>query len=480
MGKLTVRAIENAKPRDKAYKLMDGDGLQLRVATDGIKTWLVRYMFDGAERQYRLPKLYRESGGEGFCSLQEARLEAAKIRALARQGIDYQLKLEQDRQAELDRQVAQSMQLASEAAAAKIDGLAVADLFEAWLKDGVRRKDGNSELRRSFNADLLPRLGNTRIKEVSEHDLRDVLRTMVDRGVNRASVVMRNNLMQMFAWAEKRQPWRKLLADGNPMELIEIDKIVSPDFDLNNERDRLLSSDEIRELRDIFVRLQAAYDSADDKRVMARPIEETTQCAVWIMLSTMCRVGEMSMARWEHVDLGAGTWIIPKENVKGNLEKLDVFLSDFALKQFRRLHKISGQSEWCFPATNNEGHVCVKSLSKQVGDRQSMFKKGKDGLPRKPMKNRRHDNTFVLSGGKNGAWTPHDLRRTGATLMQSLGVSLEIIDRCQNHVLPGSKVRRHYLHHEYAAEKREAWRLLGERLALILNPAQNVIVLQAP
>jgi hypothetical protein len=32
MGKLTVRAIENSKPKEKAYKLMDGDGLQLRVA----------------------------------------------------------------------------------------------------------------------------------------------------------------------------------------------------------------------------------------------------------------------------------------------------------------------------------------------------------------------------------------------------------------------------------------------------------------
>ena len=110
----------------------------------------------------------------------------------------------------------------------------------------------------------------------------------------------------------------------------------------------------------------------------------------------------------------------------------------------------------------------MKSISKQVGDRQAMFKRGKDGAPRQPMKNRRHDNTLVLGAGKNGAWTPHDLRRTGATLMQSLGVSLEIIDRCQNHVLPGSKVRRHYLHHDYAQEKREAWQRLGEHISLIL------------
>jgi hypothetical protein len=38
MGKLTVRGIESAKAKDHPYKLMDGDGLQLRVATDGTKS----------------------------------------------------------------------------------------------------------------------------------------------------------------------------------------------------------------------------------------------------------------------------------------------------------------------------------------------------------------------------------------------------------------------------------------------------------
>jgi hypothetical protein len=53
-------------------------------------------------------------------------------------------------------------------------------------------------------------------------------------------------------------------------------------------------------------------------------------------------------------------------------------------------------------------------------------------------------------------------------MMQAFGVPLAIIDRCQNHVLPGSKVRRHYLHHDYACEKREAWRIVDERISLIL------------
>jgi hypothetical protein len=82
---------------------------------------------------------------------------------------------------------------------------------------------------------------------------------------------------------------------------------------------------------------------------------------------------------------------------------------------------------------------------------------------------RKHDDSLVLANGKRGEWTPHDLRRTGATLMQAMGIALDTIDRCQNHKLPGSKVRRHYLHHEYADEKRDAWRRLGERLDAILN-----------
>jgi integrase len=188
------------------------------------------------------------------------------------------------------------------------------------------------------------------------------------------------------------------------------------------------------------------------------------------MLSTLCRVGEMCMARWEHVDLQSGRWFIPKKNVKKKVSSFDVFLSPFALEQFRLLYEVSGDTEWCYPARNKKnGHVGVKSISKQVGDRQTMFKKSRGGAPRQPMKHRPHNNGLVLAGGINGAWTPHDLRRTGATMMQALGVRLDTIDRCQNHVLKGSKVRRHYLHHDYAAEKREAWRRLGEQIRSILT-----------
>lgn len=59
-------------------------------------------------------------------------------------------------------------------------------------------------------------------------------------------------------------------------------------------------------------------------------------------------------------------------------------------------------------------------------------------------------------------------------MMQALGVSPDVIDRCQNHVLAGSRVRRQYLKHEYNDEKRSAWRLLGAEIERVLEQPSPV------
>ena len=48
-------------------------------------------------------------------------------------------------------------------------------------------------------------------------------------------------------------------------------------------------------------------------------------------------------------------------------------------------------------------------------------------------------------------------------MMQALGISLELIDCCQNNVLSGSKVRRSYMHYDYGDEKRAALAALGQQ-----------------
>ena len=62
-------------------------------------------------------------------------------------------------------------------------------------------------------------------------------------------------------------------------------------------------------------------------------------------------------------------------------------------------------------------------------------------------------------------------------MMGELGVMGEVIERCLNHV-EQNKLKRIYQRHELKAEQYEAWRLLGERIALILtkNNRENVVI----
>jgi integrase len=275
----------------------------------------------------------------------------------------------------------------------RAEDASVRELYDLWLRDGVLRKDSNAALARSFEADVLPALGATPVRAVTEHDVRAVLRALVGRGVNRTAVEVHRNIKQMFRWAEKRQPWRRLLQDGNPAELVEIAKVVDPDYDLSNIRSRVLNDDELRELRDRFDEMARNYDAAPDKRRAIRPVEIETQAALWLCLATMCRIGELLMTEWRHVDFEVGTWFIPKENVKGSRgKKRDhfVYLSPFALRQFRALHARTGKTRWCFPGRDAANHVEVKSVSKQVGDRPHQFKQ------RKALRNRRNDNSRRL------------------------------------------------------------------------------------
>jgi len=465
MATITIKALEAAtKPRADEWKFTVEKNLYIRVAPDGVRTWLVRYVIDGKQKQARLPQPY--GSGPGCMSLADAVSENQRIQSLARAGVDFQ-----EQAADMlakDRAEAEQRRAAAEKERAAL--LPFNDMFEEWLRIGVRRKDGNAELRRSFDKDVLPAVGAKPVKHVTEHDLRALLAAIVARGRNRMAVRVYRDLVQLFAWAEKRQPWRALLVEQNPAELLDITKIVSKEYDLNDERERVLSPFEICELRDIFIAMGTAYESAENKRATVRGLKEESRIALWLCLSTMCRIGELLQARWEHVDLEAGVWRIPKANTKetaGRQQDHTVYLSPFAVRQFESLRGITSKdSNWCFPARNaaiGDRHVDLKSVSKQVGDRQTMFKDRS-----KPLKNRTNDNTLVLSKGKAGEWTPHDLRRTGATMMQRAGVNLDVIDRCQNHVLAGSKVRRAYLQHDYADEKRAAWAVLGQEIEVAL------------
>ena len=454
----TTRELAAVPAAWKGDTLSDGGGLsgEVRVAADGRVSVRFKFAFrwDGRLCWY-------QCGTWPGVDLAEIRRNRDAARLQVAQGINPAQAKEAAR-IEKQRAIAETLAANEQE---RQERLTVADLFTAWLADGVNRKDGNEGLRRYYGKDIAPRLGALEFRELQEGHIRAMLKPTVAAGKVRTAQVLLLIVRQALSWAEKRQPWRPLLIAGNPADLITEDSITPPDY--KSERERVLSPAEIQELAQVLTKPDP------------RPLKAQTQCALWVLLGTICRVGELLHARWEDVDLKAGVWFIPEENVKGRRgqrQAQKVALSPFVLRHFRQLHALTGAGPWCFPASTpgtsaeGAGPVGINTISKQIADRQAMFSARAVAL-----QHRRNDNTLVLAGGKNGKWTPHDLRRTGATMMQALGVGLEIIDRCQNHVLAGSKVRRHYLHYDYAEEKARAWNLLGERLEGILSGGAEIL-----
>jgi integrase len=425
MADLTVQAIQKLQPEPTYKKYNVSTGLFIGVASSGEKTFIVRYSVSGKQIDYRLPKPFGLRSDAAHISLLDARAKAAEIKAMGKQGINYEQKLEADAKA-----------AATQSAQHEAMNATVQDLYDAWFPT-TRRKDGGAELKRSFGRDVLPVIGTKPLRELEEGHIKALLQPISNTGTNRKAVVILNNLKQLFKWANGRRPW-KLLVDDPTLNLKPED-ITQSDYE-EVERDRVLSPDEIQAL---VAKLPAAR------------LVKTTELVIWLTLSCCTRIGETVKAEWQHVDLDKGEWFIPESNTKGKAPEHTIHLSDFAKRQFLALKAITGNSKWCFPNEDDTTHLNTKAPTKQIGDRQASLKDGK------PLKNRsKAGDALVLSNEK---WTPHDLRRTGATLMQSLGVEQHIIERIANHA-EQNRMQRIYQRHDYATEQREAWAKLGTHL----------------
>ncbi len=433
--KLSAVTLKSLTEKDVGKTKFDGDGLygKVRNQKSGIVvTFEYRFKLNGKSRS-------ASCGKWPAFSLKEIRQLRDEKRQLIESGID---PVEQNRSAKLQKQVeiAQEVKrhnnelarIAAEEAAQRT----FADALKQWKRlELVRRKDGGAEVVRAFQKDVFPTLENVALVDIK----RSMLMGIFDQIVERGSSVMANHLFgdlrQFFDFAVTRE-W----IESNPLSGIAKDKVGR----LPKERDRYLSEDEIINLK---------------KQLPKANLLRTTEIAIWIMLSTCCRVGEISRARWEHIDLENGEWFIPA-GISKNAKSHTVLLSDFSKQQLEELQTITGESEWCLPTRGGANHICLKSIAKQVKDRvrDDPFSKRTKAM-----------GSLRLPGGD---WTPHDLRRTGATMMGELGVMGEVIERCLNHV-EQNKLKRIYQRQELKPEQREAWRLLGERLTLLSEKEAN-------
>ncbi|MBE0548722.1 MAG: integrase family protein [Rubrivivax sp.] len=218
MPLLTVRAIDAHKPRAQAYKLTLDRGLQLRIAPDGARTLLVRYTVKGSEveRQYRLSQEYGE--GPGQLKLAAACAEAARIRALARDGVDWPAQEEARLRAEV----------AAREQADRQDGLTLAKALREYVEKKRRAKDGLA-LKARTKADYLAMLEPGRTskagKKFSDGGLFPIAERLLSkltaddiRGVHSA-LLKRSEREATYAMQVLRAVlrWHGVVVPGNPL-----------------------------------------------------------------------------------------------------------------------------------------------------------------------------------------------------------------------------------------------------------------------
>lgn len=466
--KWTALELKQISAESRGCNVADSDGLtgEVRVSHNNSVTIPFKFAF-----KFNGKVCWHYCGIFPQDSIATIRRVRDAARVSLKDGIDPRVKKVADRiieQNKIDAIIAEDNQKLINAEMQRAENLNFQDLYDSWVKDGVSRSDGNKYIIQSFRKHALPVLAEICIRDLTEHDLRALYRKVIEGGTIATAVELSKDIGQMLRWAEKRKPWRALLINGNPSALVEIKKLLPKGY--TKVRKRKLSIDEIKKLKSIFDSTERIYSEASKKYGVERPLKKEVQLAMWLCLGTICRIGELLMTEWKHVNFMERTWFIPAENVKGeDAEKRDqlVYLSDFTLDKFRQLHALTGDTLWAFPARYKEGHVCIKSASKLVGDRQIKFKHRT-----RKLQARVENNSLVLSDEEE--WTPHDLRRTGATMMQQLRprVDRDVINLCQNHVI-GTKIDRIYLLDEYAEEKRDAWYRLGKSLDKILSQSEQ-------
>jgi hypothetical protein len=86
---LDVKTLDALKPREKPYRVSDGEGLLLEVRPTGAKVWLCRLTVDGKRGDMGL-------GGYPLVTLKAARDGAEHARRLARDGVDPIVRREKD------------------------------------------------------------------------------------------------------------------------------------------------------------------------------------------------------------------------------------------------------------------------------------------------------------------------------------------------------------------------------------------------
>ncbi len=288
--------------------------------------------------------------------------------------------------------------------------------FGAWADRWLAEHDmaeSTRDMRRSvYQRELQPKYGNLKMDEITEADVRALCDKIVARGAPATAIHARETVQWVYKFSQlKGHLYENPAASIAPTSIARF-----------RPRERTLLPEEIAIL---YVYLE---------KVATAP---TIRLAVKLLLLTMLRKNELVCAVWDEINFTDAVWTIPAARMKRRQPHV-IYLSNQALDILVALKTCAGGSKYLLPSRyDQDEHMSMATLN--VATKAVCVAAQKDGK-------------------SLGHFCPHDLRRTGSTLLHEAGYNTDWIEKCLAHEQRG--VRAVYNKAEYAEGRRQmlqAW-----------------------
>lgn len=307
--KLSDAKIRGLKPKEKQFKLADGDGMYILIKPNGTKLWRLKYRFNGKENIYSI-------GTYPEVTLERARKIRLEIRQLLHDGIEPNQKKRIDSTVQANSEQEDFQSIAYD-----------------WHEKNCRKwtQEHSNKLKNWIEKDVLPYLGHYRISEIKSPDVLDVIRRIEKRGANDVARRVLSICSQIFRYAI-------------PLGKCDYDVTVG----INNTL-------EVRK------RTNFKCVTVDEFPKLIQDIQNhncniVTKSALKLIVLTFVRSSELREAKWSEINFERGEWRIPADRMKMREQHI-VPISSQANRLLQDLNKITSNSDYIFPNINNPNKV---------------------------------------------------------------------------------------------------------------------------
>jgi integrase len=307
----------------------DGGGLYLQVSAGGAKSWVFRFMLDGRAREMGLGPL-------NVIPLAEARKRAAECRRMRHDGID-----------PIEARSAQRDLKKLEAAKSMTFDACAAAYIDAH-KAGWRNAKHLDQWSSTLSTYASPVFGSLPVQAVDVGLVMKVLEPVWQTNPETASR-LRGRIEAVLDWAKVRE-YRN---GENPARW-------------RGHLDKLLPARS--KVRKVEHHPALPYNKAADFIAVLRNQEGVAARALEFLILTAARTSMVIGARWDEVNLGEKTWIVPAARMKAGREHR-VPLSPAAMAILDQMKEIR-ESEFVFPG-GKEGrplsNMAMLAVLKRMG-----------------------------------------------------------------------------------------------------------------